>query len=53
MSEDRDALGDEISLVWITRYPGEQMFFDGKIQKLTSVIAAMATAAFTRNAVKF
>lgn len=43
---------DEISLVWITREPGEQMFFDGKVQKLTSVIAAMATAAFTRDAVR-
>jgi len=38
---------DEISLVWYSdRYDGE-IFFNGKIQKMVSVLAAMATAKFT------
>ena len=42
---------DEISLVWsIPDDANElaQMFFDGKLQKLVSVLASSATAAFTR-----
>lgn len=42
---------DEISLGWHLDHetnPKTQFFFDGKILKLTSVLAGMATAAFTR-----
>lgn len=41
---------DEISLIWQTPpdRPGSQIFFDGKVQKLCSVLAGLATAAFTR-----
>lgn len=41
---------DEISLIWEVNpsSPSAQMFFDGKLQKLASVLAGMATAAFTR-----
>jgi tRNA(His) 5'-end guanylyltransferase len=39
---------DEISLVWLAADPKSEMFFDGKIQKMTSIVAALATAAFTR-----
>jgi tRNA(His) guanylyltransferase len=37
---------DEISLVWTTREPGEDMFFRGKVQKLCSVLSGLATSAF-------
>jgi tRNA(His) 5'-end guanylyltransferase len=40
---------DEISLVLFTENPETQLFFDGRIQKLTSVVASMATAYFNRN----
>ncbi len=39
---------DEISLVWLTDDPKSEMFFRGKVQKMASVLAGMATAAFTR-----
>jgi len=41
---------DEISLVWWNDDPAAEStyLFDGKIQKLTSVLAAMASAYFTR-----
>jgi tRNA(His) 5'-end guanylyltransferase len=41
---------DEISLVWLAdeENPASEVIFGGKIQKLVSVTAAMATAAFTR-----
>lgn len=41
---------DEISLIWLLdgENPSQEMFFGGKVQKLVSVLAAMATAAFTR-----
>lgn len=41
---------DEISLLWNLdgSNPKEQMFFDGKVQKLVSVLAGMATAAFMK-----
>ncbi len=40
---------DEISLVLFTEKPESQLFFDGRIQKLTSVVSSMATAYFNRN----
>lgn len=43
---------DEISLVYLEEKVGSQIMFDGKVQKLTSVLASMATAAFTRAALK-
>ncbi len=39
---------DEISLVWdVPEPPNGQIFFDGKIMKMCSVIASMAAACFT------
>ncbi len=43
---------DEISLVWETTEPGEDMFFSGKVQKLCSVLSGIATAAFIRHLVQ-
>ena len=37
---------DEITLVWHTTEPRSELLFDGRIQKMTSVLAAMATAKF-------
>ena len=37
---------DEISLVYQATSPDSQVFMDGRIQKLTSVLASMATAWF-------
>jgi tRNA(His) guanylyltransferase len=37
---------DEITLLWHTTKPESQMFFDGRVQKLCSVLAAMATVKF-------
>lgn len=41
---------DEISLIWQrdADTPESQIFFDGKVQKLCSVLAGLATAAFTQ-----
>lgn len=39
---------DEISLVWLADEPKSEMFFGGKAQKMASVLASLATAAFTR-----
>lgn len=39
---------DEISLVWLADNPKSEVLFGGKIMKTTSVLAGMATAAFTR-----
>lgn len=41
---------DEISLIWelTGESPDAQILFDGKVQKLTSILASYATAAFTR-----
>lgn len=39
---------DEISLVIYSEDHHSQIFFDGRIQKLTSVVASMATAYFNR-----
>lgn len=37
---------DEITLVWYSDSVKKQIFFDGKIQKMVSVLAALATAKF-------
>lgn len=37
---------DEISLMWFSDDPKSQIFFDGKLQKIISVAASMATALF-------
>lgn len=37
---------DEISLVWDVPEEGSQMIFDGRVQKLTSVTASLASMAF-------
>ena len=39
---------DEISLVWYSRDPKSQIYFDGRIQKMVSVLAAMTTVRFNR-----
>jgi tRNA(His) guanylyltransferase len=39
---------DEISLAWLAPDYTGSIFFDGKIAKMTSVLAAMATAGFGR-----
>lgn len=39
---------DEISLVWQAETDQGSVFFDGKVQKMCSVLAGLATAAFTR-----
>lgn len=41
---------DEISLVWQAASPEGETFFAGKIQKMVSVLAGMATAGFARAA---
>ncbi len=40
------AQSDEISLVWYTSSIDSQIFFDGKIQKMVSVLAGLATVMF-------
>lgn len=40
---------DEITLILFSEDHKTQLFFDGRIQKLTSVIASMCTAYFNRN----
>lgn len=39
---------DEISLVWYSDSVDSQIFFNGKIFKMTSVLASMATAIFNK-----
>lgn len=39
---------DEISLVWRSAGEEQSVFFDGKVMKMASVLAGMATAAFNR-----
>lgn len=41
---------DEITLVFVAE-PGSDMLFSGKVQKLTSVLAGLATAAFMREVI--
>lgn len=43
---------DEISLVWLMDDPKSEMFFGGKVQKMASVLAGMATAAFIQAILK-
>ena len=40
---------DEISLAWYSDSVDKQIFFDGKIQKMTSVLAGMASVSFFAN----
>jgi tRNA(His) guanylyltransferase len=49
------AQSDEISLVWEKDQdkPEQTLFFDGKVQKLTSVLAGMATAVFINGIATF
>jgi tRNA(His) guanylyltransferase len=44
---------DEISLLWYSEDPRSQMLFDGKVLKLTSILAAMTTAYFNYSLGKF
>lgn len=37
---------DEISLVWVQDRFGAEMFFDGRVQKMVSVLSGLATAFF-------
>jgi tRNA(His) guanylyltransferase len=39
---------DEISLAWYSDNYDSQIFFDGKVQKMCSVLAGLATSAFMR-----
>jgi tRNA(His) 5'-end guanylyltransferase len=39
---------DEISLVWLAASAESQVFFDGRVQKLASVLAGLGTALFTQ-----
>lgn len=41
---------DEITLIYYADSPESQIFFDGKIQKMTSVLASMCTAKFNEAA---
>lgn len=43
---------DEISMAWLVENPKSQMFFNGKIQKMTSVLASLTTALFTNHMMK-
>jgi len=42
---------DEITLLWQSSHAKEQVFFDGRIQKMVSVLAAMTSVAFYRGVV--
>lgn len=42
------AQSDEISLVWLADDPKSEVFFGGKVMKTVSILAGIATAAFTR-----
>lgn len=39
---------DEISLAWVPEEYDSQIFFDGRVQKMTSMLAAMCSAHFNR-----
>lgn len=43
---------DEISLIWLTERYDAEIFFDGRIQKMCSVLAAMTTARFMQEATR-
>lgn len=42
---------DEISLLWHSEDPKSEMFFDGKVQKMTSVIASLTTSLFMQECI--
>jgi tRNA(His) 5'-end guanylyltransferase len=42
---------DEITLIYYTEDPKSQIFFDGKLHKMTSVLASMCTAIFNEEVV--
>lgn len=44
---------DEISLVWYADDPKSQIFFDGRVQKMTSQLAALASVKFLSIAKNF
>lgn len=44
---------DEISLLWFSPDPKSQVFFDGRVMKMTSVLAAMASVEFNRRLPEF
>lgn len=44
---------DEISLVWLAEEFESEIFFAGKLQKMNSILASMATAFFNKNLEKF
>jgi tRNA(His) 5'-end guanylyltransferase len=44
---------DEISLAWYSEDPRSQIFFDGRVAKMTSQLAALATAYFLRRLADF
>jgi tRNA(His) 5'-end guanylyltransferase len=44
---------DEITLCWYSESYESQVFFDGRIQKMTSILAAMATAYFNKHLAEF
>lgn len=43
---------DEITLLWYNENPNSQIWFDGKVQKMVSQLAAQATLFFYREVVK-
>jgi tRNA(His) guanylyltransferase len=44
---------DEITLAWVSEEYDSQIFFDGRVQKMTSVLAALCSAHFNRRLPKF
>lgn len=44
---------DEISLVYLADNPESSVFFDGRVQKLTSVLASLAASVITRQMVRY
>lgn len=44
---------DEINLVWYSDNINSQIFFDGRIQKMISVLASLATARFNLNLAEY
>ncbi len=39
---------DEITLIWLNEEPNSLIFFDGRVQKMASVLAAMASVQFNK-----
>lgn len=44
---------DEISLVWYSGIYKSEIFFNGKIHKMTSILASMATCFFNKNMLSY